>query len=106
MEINLDKAHTELLGSKGRKQERQHVSSSPCGEVKDSLGLVNSEKPLYIIHHILGFGHEVPELLYFTGLLTPAKSQITLHSSMYESPNPHRRRHHEGCDVHKDYLQT
>lgn len=106
MEINLGKAHAELSGSKGRRQGRQHASSSPYGEVKDSLGSVNSEKLLYIIHYILDFGHEVPELLYFTGLLIPATSQIRLHSSLYENPNPHRRRRHEGCDVCKDYLQT
>lgn len=106
MAINLDKAHTELLGSKGRRQERQHASSSPCGEVKDSLGLVNSEETLYIIHHSLGFGDEVPELLYFTVILIASTSQIRLHSSLYKNPNPQRRRHHEGCDMHKDCLQT
>lgn len=96
-EVNLDKA---LLGSQGRTQERWNASSSPCGEVKDSLGLVNTEKHLHITHHILGFGHEVPELLYFIGFLNIAASQIRLHSSLYENPNPHRRRHHR-CDVHK-----
>lgn len=65
MEIYLDRTHTELLGSKGRWKEKQHASSSLCGEVKDNVGLGNSEKSLYTIHQTLGFGLEVSRTSVF-----------------------------------------
>lgn len=71
----------------------------PKDILKDSLGMVNNEKRLYIILYILDFGHKVPEILYFTGPFIPATSQIRSHSSLYKILNPHRR--HEGCDVER-----